>query len=249
MRRLNSTRSTFSGAHRALTSSATVGARPMPRRRASASTPRRHEPTTGSSSASRSSSVSAPASIRASSNRSSTSERQERDLLAEDGCRRSGVDEPVLERLQHRLHVRERRAEVVARPRDELPACVEQALEARGHLVERRGQVGDLGGPGLGRADAEVSRGELRGGVADALDRARRSTARGPGRRSRRRSPTPAETARIFTSSPMWNATQPGEQHRREREADGERGEAGELQPEAREEAKKHDRARARPRA
>ena len=34
-----------------------------------------------------------------------------------------------------------------------------------------------------------------------------------------------------------------GEQHGREREADGERGEAGELQPQAREEAKEHDRA------
>ena len=48
-----------------------------------------------------------------------------------------GLGEPVLERLEHRLHVRERGPQVVARPRDELAARVEELLEVRRHLVER----------------------------------------------------------------------------------------------------------------
>ena len=62
---------------------------------------------------------------------------------------RDGGGEAVLERLEHRLHVRERRAQVVARPCDELTAGVEQPLQVRGHLVQRRGELGDLGRPVL----------------------------------------------------------------------------------------------------
>ena len=46
-----------------------------------------------------------------------------------------------------------------------------------------------------------------------------------------------AVTARIFTSSPMWNITQPDSENRAEREQDSEEGEAGELQPDGREQA------------
>ena len=49
-----------------------------------------------------------------------------------------------------------------------------------------------------------------------------------------------AETARIFTSSPMWNITQPGQEHGREREADGERGKPCDLQANGRHRAECH---------
>ena len=120
-----------------------------------------------------------------------------------------GLAEAVLERLEHRLHVRERRSEVVARPGDELAACVEEASEVLAHLVEGGGELGDLGRAVLGRPGLEV-----------AARRARR-TRRARGRSSRRSSgratsaatiavsADAAVTARIFTSSPMWNMTQP----------------------------------------
>ena len=48
-----------------------------------------------------------------------------------------------------------------------------------------------------------------------------------------------AVTARIFTSSPMWNITQPDASTAPEREQDREDREAGKLQPNGREQAKK----------
>jgi hypothetical protein len=39
------------------------------------------------------------------------------------------LGETILDRLQHRLHVRERRAQVVACPRDELSASSEESLD------------------------------------------------------------------------------------------------------------------------
>ena len=58
-------------------------------------------------------------------------QREHAHLLAQDRQVLLGVAEPVLERLEHRLHVRERRPEVVARPGDELAPRVEQPLEVR----------------------------------------------------------------------------------------------------------------------
>ena len=83
-----------------------------------------------------SSSVRAPASMRASSKRSSTSSERMSYLLAEDRDILAGVAETVLERLEHRLHVGERRAQVVARPGDQLAPRVEEATEICAHLVE-----------------------------------------------------------------------------------------------------------------
>ena len=51
-----------------------------------------------------------------------------------------------------------------------------------------------------------------------------------------------AVTARIFTSSPMWNITQPEESHGGQREDDGERGQAGELEPHGRQRAERQRR-------
>ena len=134
--------------------------------------------------------------------------REDTDLLAEHGKGRLGLDEAVLERLEHGLHVGKRRAEIVARPRDELTASVEESLEALRHLVERGGQVGDLGRPRLGRSHREIAAGE----------RAEASRTRSTEPTIECASTSPAtiatvadaaETARIFTSSPMWKATQP----------------------------------------
>ena len=77
--------------------------------------------------------------------------RQRPCLLLERRQRLGRLHEAVLQRLQHRLDIGERGAEVVARPGDELPAGVEEPLEVDGHLVERRGEVVDLR-----RADAQV---------------------------------------------------------------------------------------------
>ena len=162
--------------------------------------------------------------------------REDADLLAEHGKGRRGLDEAVLERLEHGLHVRERRAEIVARPRHELTAGVEEPLQALRHLVERGGQVRYLGRPGLGRSHREVAAGESCGGVADALDRAHdRMCEHEPrddrdGRRRRR----DGENLHVVAHVERNPA---GQENRSEREADRERCEPRQLQPEARQQA------------
>ena len=153
--RLRSTRSTWSGAQR------TRGTPPSSRvssRTSRASAPRpggraRTLSTSPSSGASRSSSVSAPASIAASSNRSSTSRPSAARLNAQLRQVVLRPDQPVLDRLEHRLDRGERRAQVVARPGDELAARVEELLHAAGHLVEATRRAGRArAGPAVGRA-------------------------------------------------------------------------------------------------
>ena len=136
----------------------------------------------------------------------------------------SGLGEAVLERLEHRLHVRERRAQVVARPGDELAARVEEAARGSSAIsLNDAASSASSAGPASGARAVEVAARELAGRVADAVDRAARSSARGRAPRStRRQSPTRPTTARIFTSSPMWNITQPESEHGAEREADRE---------------------------
>ena len=63
-------------------------------------------------------------------------QRKDPHLLAEDRDILAGVAETVLERLEHRLHVGEWRAQVVARPGNELAPRVEEATEICTHLVE-----------------------------------------------------------------------------------------------------------------
>ena len=82
-------------------------------------------------------------------------------------------------------------------------------------------------GPLSGARAAKVARSELDRGRAHTLDRAHDRAGRG-------RAPTPtateaeaAVTARIFTSSPMWNMTQPERRTTGERKADREHGETG----------------------
>ncbi len=72
-------------------------------------------------------------------------------------------DESVVDRLEHRLQGGERSAEVVAGPGHQLPAGVEQPLEACGHLVDSGGEVGELGRRGCGCPEVEAAGGESEG--------------------------------------------------------------------------------------
>ena len=63
-------------------------------------------------------------------------QRKESHLLAEDRDVLVRVSETVLERFEHRLHVGEWRAQVVARPSYELASRVEEAAEICTHFVE-----------------------------------------------------------------------------------------------------------------
>ena len=95
-------------------------------------------------------------------------------------------------------------------PRRRARASVKQARQVRGHLVEGARELGQLSRAALGRARLEVAAGERRGRIAEAVE----STPTPIGRATRSAEITAAEaeaavTARIFTSSPMWNMTQP----------------------------------------
>ena len=82
---------------------------------------------------------------------------QPANLVAERGEIVLGLGQPVLECLEHRLHVRERCPQVMAGPGDELAASIEQLLEIRSHLVERLREVGNLGWSRLGRPNGQIT--------------------------------------------------------------------------------------------
>src|SRR5207247_3376195 len=65
----------------------------------------------------------------------------------------------------------ERRAEVVARPRNELAPRVEELLEVRGHLVEGGAELEQLAWAGFRRARAQVAGGETSRRVAEPAER------------------------------------------------------------------------------
>ena len=127
-----------------------------------------------------------------------------------------GGDDPVLDRLEHRLQRGERRPQVVARPRDQLSACVEELLELSRHLVEGEADLDELVGPRARRHRREVASRERRGAAR------RRSSGIVIERVTRSAAPTATSedapaTARTTTSAPMWNIATPGEQNGRER--------------------------------
>ena len=84
-----------------------------------------------------------------------------------------GGDDPVLNRLEHRLQRGERRPQVVARPRDQLSACVEELLEFSRHLIEGEADLDELVGPRARRHPREVAARERRGGGTEAVERNR----------------------------------------------------------------------------
>jgi hypothetical protein len=92
-------------------------------------------------------------------------------LLSERGEVVRRLREPVLERLEHRLHVRERRAEIVARPGHELSPGIEDPCQGVAHLVEVARERCDLRGAVLRSARGEVASRELGCRPREPLDR------------------------------------------------------------------------------
>jgi hypothetical protein len=144
-----------------------------------------------------------------------------------------GLRDPVLERLEHGLHGSKGRSQVMARPGDELPAGVEEALDVAGHLVERSRQVGQLRRPALRRPRREVAARERRGRGPHALDRPQDRAAQeerggerggGGGRRDR-------QDRQVVLGVEHGHA---GEEDRAQRKQDGREPEAGELEPQRR---------------
>ena len=204
-----STRSSLSGAKRAVSSASTSASSRTCRLRASASMLRSELETMGAT----------RKPVQLERERACVDSSELEDIVDEQGQRlyllpehgdvlvRGG--EAVLDCLEHRLHVRERCPQVVARPRDELATRVEEPTEVVSHLVERRREVGDLG---RAAARARAPRGRL---APSATDASRTRSIDPTIERARTRAATTAVsadaavTARIFTSSPMWNITQP----------------------------------------
>jgi len=71
-----------------------------------------------------------------------------------------GLDDAVLDGLEHRPERGDRGPEVVAGPGDQLAARIEDLFEMLGHRVERAGELGDLRRATLGGALAEFAAGQ-----------------------------------------------------------------------------------------
>ena len=188
---------------------------------------------------------SVPASIRASSNRSSTSAESISVWARIAGRYSAGVGEAVLDRFDHCAQRRNRCTQVVARPGDELAARVEEALDARGHLVEGGTELEQL----TRAIDSEAR--ALRSPEARSFDGGsqRVRAARGSWRPSTSAPPSAhsVDTTRDredLASSCMPNITRPPSRHDPEREADDHQGERGELPLQGRQQA--HDREQLR---
>ena len=171
------------------------------------------------------------------------------DLVVHAGQVLVGRREAVLERLDHRLQGGEGRAQVVARVGDELAPGVEEPLELARHLVEGGPQLGELGGPVLRRARAQVAGGEplaaprwtrATGAIAGARDQQR------PGEGGDPRPDRGGEDGQVVPGREHQRA---GQQHRAEREHHGDERERAELQAQARQAARQRARARRRRRA
>ena len=231
--RLASTRSIFSGA----TTTVTPGLMFAPRltRRVAASGPRTRSvaETISARSVRRSSSVNAPASIWASSNRSSTRAVSVVAWSRRVGRYSVGLDQAVLGRFDQRPQRRERRAEVVTRPGHELAPRVEELLDRGGHRVERRRERAQLTAPSRGRPGREIAgRDRSRGGAELAKWPCDRACEQQPGHDRRgRRAGRDGEDLHVGAHVEHHPARH---QHRGERNADRQEREAGQLQIEPR---------------
>jgi hypothetical protein len=138
--------------------------------------------------------------------------------------------QPVLDRLEHGRHRGDRRAQVVARGRDELAARVEQALEALGHRVERAAQLCELARAALGGPNREVAARERGGRAAEPVDpvhdRAGDGERRDDGRCCGGRGH--GEDLHVVAHVEHDPA---GQEHGEERQHDREQREAGDLEP------------------
>ena len=154
-------------------------------------------------------------------------------LVSERGEVVRGLRETVLQRLEHRLHVREWRAEVVTGPGDELPAGVEDPRQGVAHLVEVARERRDLRGAVLRSAGGEVAARELGCCPREPLDRPLdrpRDHERGD-ERDGGRCGADGEDLHVVAHLEHHPA---GREHHDEREADGEDREPDEPQAEGR---------------
>ncbi len=145
------------------------------------------------------------------------------------------LGEAVVDRLEHGADRCDRRPQVVARRGDEFAAGIEEALETRGHLVERAAELGELARPvprapgrrgrlPATRAEAACSRSMLREiAVAE-------NEPGGDGGRCRgRRDGEDLDVVAHVEHDPA------GEEDDEEREQDREQGEPDQLEPHRRE--------------
>ena len=159
--------------------------------------------------------------------------RERVSLLAQRGqilvCRR----ETVVDRVEHRLNRGDRRAQIVARPRDELAPRVEQRLEVARHAVEGAADVGELARAAGGSTRGELAARYLLRGVLEAAQPVRdlRADEQRSAQRGRRRRRCDGEDLDVIVHVEHHESA---EDHRGERQPDGEQGEPGKLQADGR---------------
>ena len=168
--------------------------------------------------------------------------REQTHLLVEGREILLGLADSVGERLDHRLHRRERRLEVVAGPGDELPPGIKETFERAGHGVERCPELGKLGRAGFGRAARQIARGDLGRGRAKPFDRKNDPVAeqqRGKNSRAccRDRDRQDLRVGVHVEHDPA------GREDGSKRKHDCEEREAGELEPDRRKEAERQRRS------
>ena len=240
-----STRSSLSGAKRAVSSASTSASSRTCRLRASASMLRSELETMGATGSLCSSSVSAPASIRASSKMSSTSRDSVRTCSRSTGTYSSGAARPSSTassiacmfasgvRRSWLAHATSSRR--VSKSRRRLsPISLNDV--ARSAI-----SVGPPSGTRASRSPRAICDGRVTDTVDRPNDRARENEGGDDGRE--RRCGCDRQDLHVLSHVEHHPA---GQQHRAEREQDSEEGEAGELQPDGREQARGGRRARGR---
>src|SRR6266545_2681557 len=153
---------------------------------------------------------------------------QRENLFAQSGKVLLRLGESVLDRFQHRLHRGDRRTQIMACPGNELPAGVEELLQALSHPVEGGAELGELRRAVLGRPRLQVAPSQCCRGSPDPIERARdaaRQDDAGTGR-SGRRSGGDREDLHVVAHVEHHPAR---EEHDRPRQHDREKCKAGEL--------------------
>ncbi len=150
----------------------------------------------------------------------------------------------VVDRLEHRGDGRHGGAEVVARRGDELASGVEEALEARRHLVEGPPQLRELARAGVGRTCPEVTRGDVRRGGTQPLDPAGDRPSQHERRSDGRRGGGGGDRQDLHVVAHVEHHPA-REQDDEQRQADREECEAGQLEPHGRQEPQPEGRSEA----
>ena len=133
----------------------------------------------------------------------------------------------------------------MARPRDELPPRVEQALDVVGHRVEGGAELAQLLRAALGGARGEVTRGDPRGRVLQRLDPPCDRRADEHGRHDRRQRGQRRDLEDLHVVAHVEHH-EPGEEHRAERKRDRDERQPRELEAERRQQPQEVRRDEAR---